>query len=181
MAAATLSSTQAFADSPKWDFLELSISDTNPQGFNFLASKLVTDNVFVTGEFNKFSDNVLGVDVDLDTLVLCAGYKHSLTENTDWYGSMSYVDMNGVTSGFGFKRGIDHNGFGIGTGVRSMLTDQFELSGHFTYSEIDDESATGFAVNALYYLTEQVGLNAIYSYTLDTNEDSIGIGARFTF
>jgi len=186
LAAAALSSAQAFAASPKWDLVELDyvkadIDDTDiePDGFSIMATKLVTDNVFITGSFSALSDDVFGVDVDLDTLNLGVGYKHSLTESTDWYGTLSYVDVKAEGTLGSNSASVDESGFGIATGVRSMMTEQFELAGEISYVDIDDADETTFAVKGYYYVTEQVALSAGYSVSSDA--DSFEIGARFAF
>ena len=186
IAAATLFSAQALADSPKWDLIELDyvkvdIDDTDfePNGFSITGTKLLTDNIFMTGSYTDLNDDVSGINLDLENLSLGVGYRYGLTENTDWYGALSYVDLKAEASQGNNNEANDEDGFGISTGIRSMLTDQFELAGDITYVDIGDADETTFTVKGYYYVTEQIALSLGYGISSDAN--NFEIGARWAF
>lgn len=186
LAAATISSTQAFADSPKWNLVELDYINADideapydPSGFGIMGTKLISGNVFVTGSYSSLNDDLFGADVDLNTLNLGVGSKHSITESTDWYGVLSYVDLEAEASFAGNNSSNDEDGFGISTGVRSMLTEQFELAGEISYVDIGDDNETTVSVKGYYYVTEQVALSMGYNLSSDAN--TYEIGARYAF
>ena len=66
--ALSVASAGAFAAAPAWDFVQGSYVITDfdesdfsyePDGFAFSASKLLTDDVFVTGEYSMQEDDIL--------------------------------------------------------------------------------------------------------------------------
>lgn len=185
-AAATLFTTQAFADAPKWDLVELDyvkfdINDTNfePNGFAITGTKLLTDNLFMTGSYTELSENITAIDLDIENLSLGLGYKYGLTESTDWYGALSYVDLKAEAVEGNNNAANDEDGFSISTGIRSMLTDNFELAGDVTYVDIGDGDETTFSVKGYYYVTEEIALSLGYGRSHDT--DAFEIGARWAF
>lgn len=186
LAAATLLSSQVFAASPKWDLVELDyvkidIDDSNiePDGFAVKWSSLVTDNIFVTGSYSATRDKINNVDLDYDNWNLGVGYKYSLGKSTDWFGTLSYVDVEAAANSRFAATSIDDNGFEITTGLRSMLTEKFELAGEISYVDIGDADETTITAKAYYYVTDNFALSAGYGIGGDAKE--LQIGARYAF
>lgn len=186
LAAATLTATQAFAASPKWDFVELEYVQVNiddsslePSGLGLTGSKLLSDNVFLTGSYIATTDDIGGVDIDLDQFDLGIGYKYAMSEQTDWYASLSYVSIEAEASAGFASSNIDEDGFGIATGIRSMLTDEIEVGVDVSYVDIDEDDETTVTLEGTYYVTEAIGLNLGYGISSDAN--TLNLGVRFAF
>lgn len=192
LAATALSASHVFAASPTWDLVELDyvvldLDDTNlePTGFGLSAVKLVSDNVFLTGSYvvtdDSLSINSVPADIDLDisldydTLDLGVGYKHSITENTDWYANVSYVRVEAKTR----FSSAEENGYGVATGIRSMMTDNVELAAELSYADIDVDDETSFGIQGTYYVTENVGINLGFSTSSDAKAYDLGV--RYAF
>lgn len=177
-----LSGTSSANEGPKWTFvqagyLQADIEDTNiePTGFGIGGSHLVGENVLLVGQYSTISDDIFGIDVDLNSLSLGLGYKHSVTSVTDVYTVLSYeyVEFEGGGGS------VDENGYGATVGIRSMVNNNIELSASMKYIDIDGESDTAVGVAAYYYITPQFAVSAGYSVADDV--DTIGLSARYTF
>ena len=114
------------------------------------------------------------------------GYKMNIAENTDWFIQGKYIDesleykVNGVT-----LLDDSDSGFGFGTGVRSMVTDQIELQGAINYTMVNGIYGDGFGVgvSGIYHINDTWGLNVGYAYDWrqDFNISDINVGVRASF
>jgi len=186
LAAATLTASHAFAAAPKWDLVEVSYVNSNfdsdfangdfePDGFAFAGSKLLNDNFYLTGSYTSLSDEINRIDFDLDFLNLGFGYRTDLTANTDWYATVSYVRADAETSNGGSE---DDNVVGLSTGVRSMLSDNFELLGEVSHIDTDG-SETTFRVGAYYYLNNNFALST--GFATSNHRTTWNLGLRYAF
>ena len=87
-----------------------------------------------------------------------------------------YVDID-VDAGFASAE-ADDNGYGITAGIRSMLSEQFELRGVIRYIDIEEDD-TAFEIGADYFFTPQFSFGA--TYVIADDVDLLGISARYTF
>ena len=67
-----------------------------------------------------------GDDWNASTWNLGLGYKMNVADNTSWFLQTKYIDETLEYGPASFKE--SDSGFGIGTGVRSMINDHFILS-----------------------------------------------------
>ena len=134
--AAVLSAVSAasFAAAPAWDFVQASYvmtdfddADLNyePDGFAISASKLVTDDAFVTGSYSIQNDDIFGSEIDFDRLSLVLGYRYALSGTTDFFGIVSYEDVE--ISGSGESESED--GYGLTAGVSYETSDDLSTFG----------------------------------------------------
>ncbi|TYL48559.1 porin family protein [Marinomonas sp. IMCC 4694] len=176
------------AESVRWDSASLSYQSVDLDGdkltgFGISGTKLVSDNVFIAGSYASVSDDidVFGskVDVDFNTLSIGLGYRHAISSTTDFFGIVSYQDMEIEASFQGNSEGESENGYGLQAGIRSLVTENIELSGSLSYVDIADESETGFNVSAMYHFTEQFSAGVGYGKSDDV--DSISLSATIFF
>ena len=73
-----------------------------------------------------------GDDWNASTWNLGLGYKMNIAENTSWFLQGKYIDETLEYGPASFKE--SDSGFGIGTGVRSMVSDHVELQGGLNYT-----------------------------------------------
>ena len=186
-AAAAFFSTASLAESPTWNLVEAGygqadiddISEISPSGFSILGSGLIGENVFIHGSYSILTDDFEGVDLDLDQMSVGLGYRYGLNETTDIYAAASYEYIEFAVSGFGESESDDDNGYGLTIGVRSRLTEQFEVDGSLGYVDIADESETSFGVSGHYYFTDELAVGLSLSSTADIN--IYGISLRYAF
>jgi long-subunit fatty acid transport protein len=133
----------------------------------------------VSGSYSSVSDKEYGVNWDYNTMSLGLGYRTALTQNTDFFGVVSYEDVELEASSGGFSESGGDNGYGLAVGVRSMLTDKFELNGGFKYIDIAEESDTALSVGALYNFTNQ--FSAGVGITKSDDIDTVSVSAVYYF
>jgi opacity protein-like surface antigen len=178
-------SLNAFAASPSYDFVKVGYvqadiedaGDFEPTGFQIQGFKSLNENVYLTGRYGQLSEDVSGVDIDLDYVSAGVGYRYGLTQNTDFFGEVTYEYVN-LDIELDSISGEDDNGYGITAGIRSMLSEQFELRGAIRYIDIEDDE-TAFEIGADYFFTPQFSFGA--TYVIADDVDLLGVSARYTF
>ena len=177
-------SINAFAAAPSWDYVQAGYVSTDfddadidfkPSGFSLSGAKLLGENVFVTGTYSQQSDDIFGVDIDLDMASLGLGYRYGLTQNTDFFGVVSYENIE--ISGAGESE--DDNGYGLTAGVRSIVTDSVELRGAIRYLDIADDGDTFFVAGADYFFSPQFAIGVSYETSSDLS--FFNVNARYNF
>ena len=178
-------SLNAFAASPSYDFVKAGYvqadiedaGDFEPTGFQIQGFKSLNENVYLTGRYGQLGEDVSGVDIDLDYASAGVGYRYGLTQNTDFFGEVTYEYVN-LDIELDSISGEDDNGYGITAGIRSMLSEQFELRGAIRYIDIEDDE-TAFEIGADYFFTPQFSFGA--TYVIADDVDLLGVSARYTF
>ena len=178
-------SLNAFAASPSYDFVKAGYvqadiedaGDFEPSGFQIQGFKSLNENVYLTGRYGQLSEDVSGVDIDLDYASAGVGYRYGLTQNTDFFGEVTYEYVN-IDVELDSISGEDDNGYGITAGIRSMLSEQFELRGAIRYIDIEDDE-TAFEIGADYFFTPQFSFGA--TYVIADDVDLLGVSARYSF
>ena len=178
-------SLNTFAASPSYDFVKAGYvqadiedaGDFEPSGFQIQGFKSLNENVYLTGRYGQLGEDVSGVDIDLDYASAGVGYRYGLTQNTDFFGEVTYEYVN-IDVELDSISGEDDNGYGITAGIRSMLSEQFELRGAIRYIDIEDDE-TAFEIGADYFFTPQFSFGA--TYVIADDIDLLGVSARYTF
>ncbi|MEC9334158.1 MAG: outer membrane beta-barrel protein [Pseudomonadota bacterium] len=178
-------SLNTFAASPSYDFVKAGYvqadiedaGDFEPSGFQIQGFKSLNENVYLTGGYGQLGEDVSGVDIDLDYASAGVGYRYGLTQNTDFFGEVTYEYVN-IDVELDSISGEDDNGYGITAGIRSMLSEQFELRGAIRYIDIEDDE-TAFEIGADYFFTPQFSFGA--TYVIADDVDLLGVSARYTF
>jgi len=164
----------AVADTPSFDNVEIGYTNWNLDddfsisGVELKGSAMVTDNFYIAGDFSNLSKNGNG----LTFTTIGVGYKFDFSDNTSFFAEIDYARFDG-------DGGFDADGFEITSGVRSMLTEKFEIKAAIEYLEIDNTDSTSFIVGAAYDVTDSIAIYADYKIESDVNR--FGIGARFNF
>ena len=178
-----MGSAQA-ADKVRWDsvsgsYESLDLDGSKFTGFGVSGTKLLNENVFITGSYSSLSDDmkVFGstIDLEVSTLSVGAGYRYALSSNTDFFGVVSYVDLTADVSGFGASSDASENGFGLEGGVRSLLNEQFELMGSISYTDIGDDSEVGFGVKGIYHFDDKFSASLGYLSGDDADQISAAV------
>jgi len=188
LATSLLTANVALAETaPSWDLVQISYAsleideadELDFTGFNLSGSKLINENVFVLASYTALSDSYEGVDLNVDTYAIGVGYRYGLNNTTDIYGSVSFQGAELKASGNGESDSIDDTGYGLAVGIRSMVTDQVELSAAISYVSIDSESDTAFSAAAFYNINDQFSVGAGFSTSSDAS--GYNLTARYSF
>ncbi|XQF92615.1 outer membrane beta-barrel protein [Pseudoalteromonas espejiana] len=181
---AAVASPAALAESPNFNYvsagyLDGDIDGDDADGWTFDGSTLLGENFFLSGQYQTVGNSDDGVDVDFNWLSAGLGYRTAISASTDFYGLVTYENVEVEASYRGSSISDDENGYGLSVGVRSMVSDNIELDGRLGYIDIADESETSFTVGARYYFNNNFSLGANYT-TLD-ELDLVGLTARYSF
>lgn len=178
-----LSSTIAMADGPSYSFIQGSYEqvdidlgggfDADGDGFGVAGSVEINESWYV---FAGFSSAELESIVDLDQFSLGAGWHSAISDKTDWFVSGSYVDAKVSAPGQG---SFSDDGFGVGLGLRSMVSPSLEVSGSVNYVDFGDGGDTAIGLGLWYTVTGNLALGLGASFGDDIS--SYGLGLRLYF
>ncbi|MCK8103329.1 outer membrane beta-barrel protein [Pseudoalteromonas sp. 2CM36K] len=160
-------------------YLDADIDGESADGWTIDGSKLVSENVFLSGQYQTVGDSVNGADFDINWLSAGVGYRTAISSSTDFYGLLTYENIELEASYAGRSESEDENGYGLSVGLRSMVSESFELDGRLGYVDIDDDSETSISVGARYYINENVSFGA--NYTSLDDLDLISATVRYSF
>ena len=148
--------------------LDDDLVDVDGDGFAIGGSFELGENWFIAASYSK-ADFDFGID--LDQLAVGFGYHVGISNNVDFYGSLSAIRAEVSAAGFG---SADEDGFGATIGVRGMVSDSVELNGSISYSDLGD-AGDGTAVGAglLYNFSDSFALGIF----LGAEEDVTSYGA----
>jgi hypothetical protein len=150
------------------------------------GSTSITDSVFAYGSYrNAETDKKLsGGKLEATSYAIGLGWHTALAANTDFVVGAQYL-----RGGLDFMRtDEDTNGYNLDVGIRSMLTERFELAGFLSYADMKDfqyfadylpDEKLSANVSVIYYVTPRLGISA--SFTEVDKKDRIGAGIRYAF
>jgi len=183
--ALVFSLSPAFAGDLSYNFIEIGYLeaelDDDLAGFSVDGDGYGIGGSFEVGEnwFVGVSYSTIGFDfgVDLDQISVGGGYHFGMSDRTDFFATLSYLTAEVSASGFG---SVDEDGYGVTIGIRSMLSDNFELNGGIGYSDLGDGAdGTAFNAGALYSFTPTFAIGL--DIGVDEDVTLYGLGARFYF
>ena len=191
LSAGLLTTGAVVADTaPNWNLVQASYQSMDIDeasaldftGFSFSGSKLLNDNVFVVANYSMLSDSYKGTDIDYDTFTVGAGYRYALNTTTDAFAILSYKNAKFKASGNGESGDFSDNGYSLEAGIRSMVTDQVELTGAISYVSIVSivgESETAATATAFYHINTQFAVGV--GYTTSNDASGYNLTARYSF
>ena len=183
-AAALLLSVSAMAESPSYNFVEAGYQsvdldigggpDVDGDGWGLGGSFEIGENMFV---FASYADTGFDFNVDLTQLQAGFGWKTDLTESTNFFARAAYVDAEIDAPGF---PSMSEDGYGLGIGVRSNVSELIELYGEITYVDLGSGAdSTGFGGGVYFNITKNFALGV--GASTDDDVTAYGATARFYF
>lgn len=162
-------------------------SDPEGDGLSIGGSIAVTDMFHLFAEYDDSDLDVDGVpfgfdvDVGYQTLVIGGGANFGVSDTVDIVAQLAYVDVELTVDVAGFGSGSeDESGYGLGAGVRAMVTDDFELNAGVNFVDLgDDADDTTFSLGAVYNFTPVFAVQGGLSFSDDVS--SYGVGVRLYF
>ncbi len=184
----------AQAASPIWNSAAVSYQNGEFAGTNVDADGFMLDgsfgfaeNFFARGGYASYSGDInaglVVASFDYDNLFADVGYRYALNQSTDVYGLISYRNVSGDLSaadyvGDALYFSDSNSAFGVGGGIRSMITDQVELGAEAVYYNFDDAD-TQFDVHARYFFTD--AFSGDLGYRDDIGVKGVYAGVRWHF
>jgi long-subunit fatty acid transport protein len=175
----------AFAGSPSYNFIDIGYLeaefDDDLTGFSVDGDGYGISGSFEVGEnwFVGVGYSSIGFDfgVDLDQVSVGGGYHFGMSDRTDFFATLSYLWAEASVSNFD---SVDEDGYGVAVGIRSMLTDNFELNGSIGYADLGDGAdGTSFNAGALYSFTKTFAIG--FDIGIDEDVTLYALGGRFYF
>lgn len=175
-------SSTAMAKAPSWNNVgfgyasyDIDNTDYEPTGFVLSGSHLVSENIYVHAKYISAEDDIYGSDLEVSTINLGLGYRHSLNATTDLFGEVSYLNAELEFNGYS----EDESGYSLAIGAKSMLVDNVEGVISATRDSLDGESETAISLGFSYFINEQFSVGVGYSFADDANV--LNIGAKLHF
>ncbi len=170
----------AFADGLSYNYVEAGYvtgdaDGTDFDGFRVKISGKVADAFYLFGSYGALETDTSPA-VESDTITAGLGWRHALGKATDFTAEAAFVNADVEVSGFGSD---DDSGYGLGVGIRHLITSQFEVGGNVDYVDIFEDDTTTFTVSGLFHVTP--ALSAGISYSTDDDVDAWTFGGRFNF
>ncbi|HUF73421.1 MAG TPA: hypothetical protein VMR74_11030 [Gammaproteobacteria bacterium] len=142
-------------------------------GFSVSGTFAVSDSFFIGGSYDDYA---FDFDVDAEILEIGGGYFHPMTGNLDFVATFSY--LNAELSAGGFSE--DTDGLGIGGGVRTSLSDRFELEAMLDYVDWDEgDNDSGVEVRGRYFFNDNFAVTAQIDLGKDIETFRLGIRTEF--
>jgi hypothetical protein len=171
----------ALAEGPEYTFAEVGFGRIDLDG---LDESVDADayNLGVSVEFGPSLQGFLnygtadfGFDTELDEWAVGMGFHGSLSATSDFVVNLAFLHAE-VRTLFGSDT---DEGFGVSTGIRSMVTPKVELAGFVSYADYDSGGEFGVTGKAWYFLTRQFAIGANVGIAEDVTR--YGITGRFYF
>ena len=187
LAAALTLSTTAAASEIKYDYLEASsqkvkAGDVTFKGHGYGGSMMTDSGFLLTASKRELDTSVrvfgYNANIGIELLSLGFGGVSDLTESTDLFFQIKYLEAKTSASVLGYSISDSESGKGATLGVRSMATDNWELSAILSYTDIISGN-TSKVVGAHYHLGEGFSLGV--DYERDGDEKGTSIVARLYF
>jgi hypothetical protein len=177
-----LSSATAMAEGPSYSYIQanyekVDIDGGDGDGFRVAGSVEINDSWFVFAGYGSSDIDEGLIRFDLDRTTLGGGWNSAISERTDWFVTLAYVDVG--LGGTGFPSRSD-NGIGANVGIRSMLNPNFEFYGSLGYADFSERGDVTVVAAGLWYT---VGGNVALGFDIEADSDitSYGIGIRLYF
>lgn len=179
-----LGGAPAQADGPSYSYIDafyqdVSIDaggglDVDGDGFAVAGSVAINDNWFVLADYS--STDFEGV-LDLNQISVGGGYNSAISERTDWFATLSYLDaeLDG-----GFLGNADDSGYGVALGIRSMLRPNLEVNAQVGYADLGaGADGTTFGGGVWWTVAGNFALGAQVDF--DDDFTALGLGVRLYF
>ena len=138
------------------------------------GSFALTDMFHLVGSYQDGEiESDFGFDVDVMTMELGGGMNFALSPTVDLVGQVTWITTELDAQGFG---DVDDDGYGLGAGMRAMVSPQFEVGAGINYADIADDGQTTFGGKVMYHFTDMFAMTGGISVGDDTT--TYGVGMR---
>ena len=158
--------------------------DLDGNGLSLGVSFGINDNVALIFEYTSGSADIsssgVTVDMDINATLIGAYYHTPINKKTDVILGAGLlqgtVDVSANGSSVGSE---DVDGHLIRAGIRSMVSDKFELNIFLDQSYIEDDSDSDITLGGAFYLQEDLSLNATFTNESDGSSTTFSISKKF--
>ena len=153
--------------------VEIDDFDADGDALELGGSVALNDMFHLLGSYQDGTIEAGGnVDVDVSTMELGVGMHFPINHMIDFTTQASWVTTEIDADGFG---GVDDDGYGLGVGLRAMLSPKFELDGNVHYVDINESDDTSFGAKAIYHFTDMFAMTGSVVSGEDTTTYGLGV------
>lgn len=159
-------------------YVSANISDTYDfSGLAFSGTKLLDDNVFLSGRFESTSEDIISsgttYTLGLRRVSLGLGYRQATSDSTDVFGKVTYenytVSASSPYSGYTIESSDSTTGYGLEGGIRSLVTPKLELGASISRISLEGESETAINLLGNYHISDVHSIGLATSSFDDTS------------
>jgi opacity protein-like surface antigen len=200
IALAAMGLSSAAMAGPSWTFVDLGYAEASSSeelggtedisGYDLTGSFGFAGIWHINGTYGTISaEPVSGSDVDVDRYRIGVGVHPAITDSTDFVAEIGYTAWEVDVEGDPEPEAID-----LTLGVRSMITDQFELNGFLATqvgssdfgSPDDDFTNLAPSLGGQYFFTDNLSVNLNYTWgdiqsVVAGSGDTARFGVRWSF
>lgn len=155
------------------DYMSATINDSTWNGYYTSGSFLVSENVFLLGNYASVSRS----SITREKSNIGIGYRLPIAASTDFFTTLSYYSqtVEGTTK-------LTDVGGSLGLGVRAKLSADADVVGTYHYISADSNTYNNYSVSLKYNVTQSIFVTG--GYTSQTGASSataylVGAGVRF--
>lgn len=106
--------------------------DFDPDGFGLKGSFELGEKLYAFGSYLRGSDDVSGIDIDLDQTQLGLGYRQGVSDTADFIAELSWINQSVDAGTFG---DTDASGGRLSAGFRGAMAENFEGYAKANYTD----------------------------------------------
>ncbi|MGM0525093.1 MAG: porin family protein [Pseudomonadota bacterium] len=189
-AATTSAASHAAPNDPSFDnagisYVNLDTSGGSASGFAIdFESSALTNNWLISVDYLYASDdrtvNNVKIDFEASNLYANLGYKFYASDSFTAYASGGVTWVDSQVSSSGLSVNDDDTGWNVQLGVRSKLTDVFEIDANVRHVDVFDMSDQELSLTGRYYLTANTSFALNYTFA-DSDSSYFGLGGSYHF
>lgn len=150
--------------------------DLDFDGFQLRGSVDVAENVYLFGGYGSATNDDFGIDIDFNELQLGAGYRHGLSDRTDFIAELGYVSQEVEAEGESY----DVDAGRLSAGFRGLLTDNLEGLVKASYTDGNQNDGDfSFTAGAQFKFTQTWGVVGELEAGDDVTKYLVGVRASF--
>ena len=152
----------------------------NGEGFEFSGSFSVMSNIAITAGYESTDfDKQSGIDADTAAFDLgVTAHNSTFAPGASLFVNLSVlggeVEASGATSSYEYD-----TGYAVSIGLRSMVTDLFEIDTALSREDLFDDHDASFGFAGRIYASEKLSFGA--GYVVSRNAESLEFNARVDF
>ncbi|WP_196141155.1 hypothetical protein [Aliikangiella sp. G2MR2-5] len=165
---------QAFAETPEFDYLQVSHANLDYDaggdldGFEVKWNHELTDSLYLNVDYTNFAES--GAKVESTALGL--GFMSDVSDSSTFFAQLDWINAE---NSFGF----DDDGYRASVGVRSMLTKEFEGKLAYEYTDVGDDDMSVFVVGGAYNINKNIALTLDFKKESDFDQTMFGVRYNF--
>ena len=145
--------------------------DGDLDGFGVAGSAAIHPRLHVYAQYDRAKDSPLKVN----TGAVALGLNHGMTPTTDFVARLGWARAEVDVAGLG---SASDDGVAAQVGVRSMLSDSFEVNGFVNHADVAGADTT-LSVGGVYGFTPALGVTGAVEF--DDDDTAYRVGLRYSF